>query len=197
MTTEVETCEHRFTRVTESGGEYCPACDREIGVDGQPKPVDPDRVATFDKLELLAQFGRGKSGNRHAFISGKGIKGQWPGNWATLSGYQWQPGEIAVMWTHEGCWRAAFGDYESSYRDDSILARDIVTAARYLAGKNIANAPDLGAMLEIADTLGLRLDRAAYQPGHFVSHSRFETLAEWLAFQMRPKGPGPKNLRRG
>ncbi len=198
MTTSVK-CEHRFTRVIETGNEYCPACNREIGRDGKALPEEPERSARIDGRELLAVAGRSKSGQRRLLIVSDDIPGSWEPTPLTITGKaEWEPGEIATLRLEENGWRAAFGEFEISHADDLGLVRDVLAAARFLDGKGQGQPLTFadGELSDTVDALGLRLPRSMYRGGQFVSHSVYASLAEYLAAKSRPKSPGPLNLRR-
>ena len=199
MTTTVdEACIHRFTRVIEGGGTYCPTCRVERNIDGSIRlPVKP-LARKVGGILLVAEHQRNEFGTRLLTLSALEVRGRWPGGVYPTANV-WEPGTLAVLSLKEGVWDAHFGGWWAGYGDDSLLVRDAVLAARYLDltadGRMDFTSPSTDHLERGADALGLRLPRMAARPGHVESYGRFKTLAEYIAALARPKSTGPKNLR--
>ena len=198
MTTSVEACIHRFTRVIEGGGDYCPTCQVERNIDGSIRPPIKPLARKVGGILLFAEFQRNEFGTRLLTLSAPEVRGRWPGGVFPTADV-WEPGTLAVLSLKEGVWDAHFGGWWAGFGDDSLLVRDAVLAAKYLnltAGEQMDFASPSNDHLErAADALGLRLPRMAARPGHVESYGRFKTLAEYIAALARPKSAGPKNLR--
>ena len=199
MTTKVKHCVHRFTRVIEDGGDYCPTCGSTRNIDGTVRPSIKPMETEIGGIKLRAEFRRNDLGTRLLTISAPEVRGQWKGQ--TLPAEIWQPGILATLSLKDGLWDARFGEWWGSYGDDSLLVRDATLAARYLNLKGVERmdltSPLTGDLERAADAMGLRLPRLAARPGHAQSYGQFSTLAEYIAALARPKAPGPVNLRAG
>ena len=198
MTTILENCTCRFTRVIENGGTYCHACGHERNVDGTQRPSIKPMKTKIGDTTLLTEFRRNEYGTRLLTISAPGSRGSWPGRVYPTADI-WEPGILAAISLKNGSWDAHFGGWWAGFGDDSLLVRDAVTAARYLnlpAGERMDySSPSTGDLEAAADALGLRLPRMAARSGHAQSYGRFSTLAEYIAALATPKAAGPKNLR--
>ena len=199
MTTSVEACVHRFTRVIENGGTYCHACQVERNVDGTIRPPVKPLARKVGGILLLAEFQRNEFGTRLLTLSAPEVRGSWPGRVFPTADI-WEPGILAVLSLTAGVWDAHFGGWWAGFGDDSLLVRDAMMSAKFLdvpAGERFMDfaSPPADDLERAADALGLRLPRMAARPGHVESYGRFKTLAEYLSALARPKSAGPKNLR--
>lgn len=199
MTTSVEACIHRFTRVIEGGGDYCPACGVARNIDGTIRPAVKPLETKVGGILLRAEFRRNNYGTRLLKLSAPEVRGSWPGQVFPTADI-WEPGILAVLSLTAGVWDAHFGGWWAGFGDDSVLVRDAMQAAKFLdvpAGERFMDfaSPPADDLERAADALGLRLPRMAARPGHVESYGRFKTLAEYLAALARPKSAGPKNLR--
>ena len=199
MTTKVRDCVHRFTRVIEDGGDYCPACGATRNIDGTLRPSIKPLETEIGEIKLRAQFQRNDMGTRLLTISAPKAEGRWKGR--TLPADIWQPGILATLSLKDGLWDARIGEWWGSYGDDTLLVRDAVLAARFLAlvdkDRMDYASPPAGDLERAADAMGLRLPRLAARPGHAQSYGQFSTLAEFIEALARPKARGPVNLRAG
>ena len=197
MTTKVKDCTCRFTRVVEHGGDYCVICRTERAIDGSIIPPEPLHEVTIDGLEIRVLAQRDTMGGKHLTVLGAGLTSKWHQPGFSVLNKTWQLREIAELNLAESGWRVYFGDYSMSYADDLALMRDVALAVRYLSGRRPLDysSPSPGDLERMADGLGLRLPRLMYRSGQTLSHSTFESLADFLAFTLRPKAAGPVNLR--
>ena len=198
MTTLVDRCSHKVTRVVEHGGELCVSCGREMDATGAAMAPEPIRTVNIDgAIDAWAMLSRTPIGRREITVTA-GVKGAWEHLAETPYPRPWAAGEILVAVLGEHGWSTNIGPFRADYGDESALTGDLVRAVRYLSGKKPVDlkAPPAGELERIGDALGFRLPRTLYRVNQVESFSTHRTFAEMLNAKMRPTPTAPKNLRR-